>query len=131
MIAGGGGPDVINNKFWPFIDVRDVADALLLLYEKAESSGRYICSLNQIDIKDLLDLLKSMYPNYNYVDKIIDVDYNAAMTSDKLKDLGWKPRKLEETLADSVECYAKAGLLQDAHGDLCRLPHLYRAPVQE
>uniref|UniRef100_A0ACD5Y0J3 Uncharacterized protein n=1 Tax=Avena sativa TaxID=4498 RepID=A0ACD5Y0J3_AVESA len=29
-----GGPDMINNKFFPMVDVRDVAEALLLLYDK-------------------------------------------------------------------------------------------------
>ncbi|KAG8057229.1 hypothetical protein GUJ93_ZPchr0002g23218 [Zizania palustris] len=64
-----GGPDIMNNKFWPIIDVRDVADALLLVYEKAGSSERYICSTDQIDLKDVLNLMKSMYPNFSYADK--------------------------------------------------------------
>ncbi|TVU10060.1 hypothetical protein EJB05_43566, partial [Eragrostis curvula] len=63
------GPDMINNKFWPLVDVGDVVHAMLLAYEKAESSGRYICALDQMDIKNLVVFIKSMYPNYNYVDK--------------------------------------------------------------
>jgi nucleoside-diphosphate-sugar epimerase len=59
----------MNNKFWPIVDVRDVADAFLLAYENAEPSSRYISSLDQMDIKDLLAIMKSMYPNYSYVDK--------------------------------------------------------------
>uniref|UniRef100_A0ACD5WTT0 Uncharacterized protein n=1 Tax=Avena sativa TaxID=4498 RepID=A0ACD5WTT0_AVESA len=93
-----GGPDTINNKFWPIVDVRDVADALLLLYHKAGSSQRYICSQHQVDIKDLIELMKSMYPHHGYADKLVDVDYKLAMSSDKLKNLGWKARTLEETL---------------------------------
>ncbi|KAG8057233.1 hypothetical protein GUJ93_ZPchr0002g25807 [Zizania palustris] len=64
-----GGPDIMNNKFWPIIDVRDVADALLLVFEKAGTSERYICSTDQIDLKDVLNLMKSMYPNFSYADK--------------------------------------------------------------
>lgn len=64
-----GGPDVMSNKLWHIVDVRDVADALLLVYEKAESSGRYICAPNSICTKDLVDLLKKMYPHYSYVNK--------------------------------------------------------------
>nr|CAB3453809.1 unnamed protein product [Digitaria exilis] len=115
-----GGPDVISNKLWHIVDVRDVADALLLLYEKTESSGRYICSPNHIRTKDLVALLKKMYP------KIVDVDEKASLTCQKLMDLGWKPRTLEETLSDSVECYEKAGALQDVPGRPFRLPHLFR-----
>jgi nucleoside-diphosphate-sugar epimerase len=59
----------MNNKLWHMVDVRDVADALLLVYEKAESSGRYICAPNHICTKDLVDLLKKMYPKYSYVNK--------------------------------------------------------------
>jgi nucleoside-diphosphate-sugar epimerase len=57
------------NKFCGAVHVHDVADALLLVYEKPESSGRYICSLEQMDIKDTVNLLKSRYPDYDYVDR--------------------------------------------------------------
>ena len=57
---------------------------------------------------------------------IVDVDRKALITSQKLRDLGWEPRKLEETLMDSVECYEKAGLLQDSVGRPYRLPYLFR-----
>ncbi|KAL6655324.1 hypothetical protein ACP70R_006150 [Stipagrostis hirtigluma subsp. patula] len=126
-----GGPDTMNNKFWPLVDVRDFVDGMLLAYEKAGSSERYICSLDQMDVKDLVELMKSMYPNYKYADKMVDVDYKVITTSDKLRNLGWKPRKLEETLADSVEYFKKAGLLQDADGEPCRLPYFYRVNPED
>uniref|UniRef100_A0A0E0ETK7 NAD-dependent epimerase/dehydratase domain-containing protein n=1 Tax=Oryza meridionalis TaxID=40149 RepID=A0A0E0ETK7_9ORYZ len=122
IIQGGHGPDIMNNKFWSMVDVRDVADALLLAYEEAGPSERYICALEQMDLKDLLSLMKTMYPNYNYVDKMVDLDYKAEVTSEKLKNLGWNPRKREETFADSIEFFEKAGLLD---GQPCRLPYLY------
>ncbi|KAK3133699.1 hypothetical protein QOZ80_6AG0539870 [Eleusine coracana subsp. coracana] len=120
-----GGPDAVSNKLWHIVDVRDVADALLLLYEK-ESSGRYICSPNHVFTKDLVDLLKKMYPEYNYVNDIIDIDPKASLTCQKLMDLGWVPRKLKDTLTDSIEYYEKAGFLQDIAGRPFRLPHLFR-----
>ncbi|XP_052167448.1 cinnamoyl-CoA reductase 1-like [Oryza glaberrima] len=123
IIQGGHGPDTMNNKFLSMVDVRDVADALLLAYEEAGPSERYICALEQMDLKDLLSLMKTMYPNYNYVDKMVDLDYKAEVTSEKLKNLGWKPRKREETFADSIEFFEKAGLLD---GQPFRLPYLYR-----
>ncbi|KAL6655322.1 hypothetical protein ACP70R_006148 [Stipagrostis hirtigluma subsp. patula] len=121
-----GGLDAVSNKLWHIVDVRDVADALLLLYEKKESSGRYICSPNHVFMKDLVDLLKKMYPKYNYVNNILDVDPKASLTCQKLMDLGWKPRTLEDTLADSIVYYEQAGLLQDVDGHPFRLPHLFR-----
>jgi hypothetical protein len=62
--------------------------------------------------------------------RIVDADYRIEMTSHRLKNLGWKPRKLEETLADSVESYEEAGFLQVS--EPCRLPFLFLVPtVQE
>ncbi|CAN6285980.1 unnamed protein product [Urochloa humidicola] len=58
---------------------------MFLAYEKAESSRRYICSLNQIDIKDLVALMKIMFPKYNFADKHcwfsttdVKLEYNSA-----------------------------------------------------
>ncbi|KAG2644303.1 cinnamoyl-CoA reductase 2-like isoform X2 [Panicum virgatum] len=122
-----GGPSVMKNVPWNIVDVRDVADGLLLVYEKVESSGRHICAPDRISTKDMVNLLKKAYPNYNYV-KCDDKDYVSAIsgvTSEKLTNLGWRPRKMEETLCDSVEYYEKAGLVQDVQGRTCRLPHIF------
>ncbi|CAN6167469.1 unnamed protein product [Urochloa humidicola] len=116
-----GGSETMNNKFWPCVHVQDIADALLLVYEKGEPSQRYIGTLEQMDIKDMVAMLKTMFPNYDYVDKTVDVDYKLGFTAEKLRNLGWKPRSLEETLADSVEFLEKAGLLREP----CQLPYLY------
>jgi nucleoside-diphosphate-sugar epimerase len=59
----------MNNKFWPLMHVRDIADALLLVCEKAGPSERFICALEQMDITDIVALLKSKFPSYDYVDK--------------------------------------------------------------
>lgn len=48
------------------VDVRDVAQALLLVYEKPEAEGRYICTAHKAKEKDVVEKLKSLYPNYNY-----------------------------------------------------------------
>ena len=59
--------------------------------------------------------------------RMVNVDLRFEVTSDKLKNLGWKPRKMEETLADSIESYKEAGFLQAS--EPCRLPFLFT--VQE
>ncbi|KAM0861780.1 hypothetical protein ACQ4PT_045642 [Festuca glaucescens] len=126
-----GGPNAMNDRLWHIVDVRDVADALLLVYEKPESSGRYISAPNYINTKAILELLKKTYPNYNYVKCKDNADQNSPITpisSEKLKSQGWKPRALEETLLDSVEYYRKTGILQDVEGEgqACRLPDLFQ-----
>ena len=64
-----------------------------------------------------------------------DLEPNSIVTplvSEKLKNLGWKPRKkIEETLLDSIEYYEKAGLLQDVEGRPCRLPHLFHMAIEK
>nr|CAD1831299.1 unnamed protein product [Ananas comosus var. bracteatus] len=104
-----GARETIENKIRHIVDVRDVASALLLVYEKPEASGRYICAPHNIKISDLIDMLKRMYPNYNYPKNIVEVDYDeATYSSEKLQKLGWKFRLLEESLRDSVEYYKAA-----------------------
>ncbi|KAG2644300.1 hypothetical protein PVAP13_2KG411465 [Panicum virgatum] len=122
-----GGPDQMRNKLWHIVDVRDTADALLLVYEAPEASGRHICAPHFISARDLLDLLKSMYTEYPFMSKesICDMDHPAPMTSDKLKKLGWKARPLKETIADTVEFCKNAGFLEDVEGSPCRFPDVY------
>jgi len=126
-----GGPNAMKNMMWDIVDVRDVSDALLLVYENTISSGRYICAPNYVNTKAMLELLKKTYPGYNYVKCKGDVlDPNSPLTptsSEKLRNLGWKPRELEDTLLDSIEYYKKTGILQDTkeEGHTCRLPDLF------
>ncbi|XP_019703966.1 cinnamoyl-CoA reductase 1 [Elaeis guineensis] len=106
-----GARESVENKRHNFVDVRDVVDALLLVYGKPEASGRYICTSHMIKFRDLVDMLKSIYPNYNYPKTFVEGDEGTLVTSEKLKMLGWECRRLEEILIDSVECYRNAHLL--------------------
>jgi hypothetical protein len=73
-----------------------------------------------------------MFSPQNILGRLVDVDYKVEMSSDKLKNLGWQARTLEETLAASLESYEKSGILQDADGQPCRVPYFYRMPpIQE
>ncbi|KAM3758943.1 hypothetical protein ACB098_01G083400 [Castanea mollissima] len=105
------GSESIENKFRRIVDVRDVAEALLLAYEKPEAKGRYICIAHIMKARDLIDLLKSIYPNYNYPKNFTEVHEEERVSSEKLQKLGWSFRPLKESLIDSVESYCKAGLI--------------------
>lgn len=105
------GCESLENKLRLIIDVRDVAEALLLAYENPEAEGRYICTAHTIKAKDIVDLLRSLYPNYNYPKNYTEVPEEGRLTSEKLQKLGWSFRPLKETLTDSVESYRKAGLI--------------------
>ncbi|KAK6270422.1 hypothetical protein POUND7_007527, partial [Theobroma cacao] len=105
------GYDSLENQHWSIVDVRDVAQALLLVYEKPEAEGRYICTAHSIMARDLVDKLRSIFPNYNYPKSFIEIGEEDMLSSEKLQKLGWSYRPLEETLVDSVESYRKAGIL--------------------
>ncbi|KAK7294038.1 hypothetical protein RJT34_16921 [Clitoria ternatea] len=106
------GCDTVEDKTRWIVDVRDVVDAILLAYEKPEAQGRYQCNSHTLKTRDLVEKLKSIYPNYKYPAKFTEVDDYKRLSSEKLQMLGWKHRPLDETLIDSVESYKDAGLLQ-------------------
>ncbi|CAN6194255.1 unnamed protein product [Urochloa humidicola] len=105
------GDRLVKMKLRNFVDVRDVADALLLVYETPEASGRYICNSHPRHVSAVIKLLKSWYPAYKYATKFVHVSDEPSFNSKKLQALGWKCKPLEETLKDSVESFRKAGVL--------------------
>ncbi|CAI9115304.1 OLC1v1016170C1 [Oldenlandia corymbosa var. corymbosa] len=60
------GYEEIENRPRPIVDVRDVAEALLLVYEKPEAEGRYICHSHHSSNGEMVDILRKHYPNYRY-----------------------------------------------------------------
>ncbi|KAF6174171.1 hypothetical protein GIB67_033703 [Kingdonia uniflora] len=108
------GLDKLENIFRYLVDVRDVADALLLTYENPKADGRYICSSHTIRPRDLVEKLKKMYPHYNYPKKFSEVENEQKLSSEKLQKLGWSYRPLEQTLIDSVQSYQDAGVINNA-----------------
>ncbi|KFK31031.1 hypothetical protein AALP_AA6G059100 [Arabis alpina] len=105
------GSESRENQVRNVVDVRDVAQALLLVYEKAEAEGRYICTSHVVEEQVVVEKLKSLYPNYNYPKKYVESERKLTMTSEKLQKLGWTFKPLEETLVDSVESYKKAKIV--------------------
>ncbi|XP_015879965.3 cinnamoyl-CoA reductase 1 [Ziziphus jujuba] len=107
-----GGNESVENKLRMIVDVRDVAEALLLAYEKPEAEGRYICTAHAIKTRNLVDKLRSIYPHNNYPNNFVDVEEEVTLSSEKLlQRLGWRYRSLDETLIDSVKSYQDNGLL--------------------
>ncbi|XP_031270211.1 cinnamoyl-CoA reductase 2-like [Pistacia vera] len=105
------GCESVDNRLRMIVDVRDVAEASVLLYEKPEVEGRYICTAYSCRGQELVDKLKSIYPNYIYPTNFTEGGEEIVLTSAKLQKLGWSYRPLEETLFDSIESYKKAGIL--------------------
>ncbi|GLU00115.1 hypothetical protein SLE2022_175080 [Rubroshorea leprosula] len=104
------GIHLLGNKTTMIVDMRDVAKALILVYEKPEAVGIYICIAYSIKEHDLVDKLRTLYPNYNYPKSFTEAE-DEILSSEKLQRLGWRYRLLEETLVDAIESYKKAGFL--------------------
>lgn len=51
------------------VDVREVAAAIALAYEKPEAEGRYICTSHAIKTRDFTEMMKRLYPNFTYSEK--------------------------------------------------------------
>ncbi|KAF8687791.1 hypothetical protein HU200_042727 [Digitaria exilis] len=82
-----GDRETVENGLRNIVDVRDVADALLLLYEKPEASGRYICNSYPVKVSDMINILRSLYPTYPYPKKFfsfMEVEDNSVYSSEKL-----------------------------------------------
>ncbi|GJS10077.1 cinnamoyl-CoA reductase 2-like protein [Tanacetum coccineum] len=87
----------------PIVDVRDCAKALLLAYEKPESEGRYLCFAHMLRTKALVEILKSLFPQYNYPTNLRVSNKESKYNHAKIMNLGWNYMSLEKTLIDSFE----------------------------
>ena len=56
----------MENNLRVIVDVRDVAEAMKLIYERPNAQGRYICTSHMIKNEDLVQDLKEIYPHHNY-----------------------------------------------------------------
>ncbi|CAK9163759.1 unnamed protein product [Ilex paraguariensis] len=115
-----GERDTVENKDRPMVDVRDVAEAILLAYENPKAEGRYICSSHKIRTQLLVEKLKNMFPEYNYPTKFTEVKDGVKLNSQKLQNLGWKYRPLEETIIDAVKDFEESGLLNKPISDVAK-----------
>ncbi|KAK9155799.1 hypothetical protein Sjap_003279 [Stephania japonica] len=102
---------LLKTMIWMVVDVRDVAEALLLVYKKPEAQGRYICAAHQASTLVLVDKMKSFYPNFNFPKQILEKGVICKFSSEKLQKLGWRYRALETSIVDSIEDFYEKGLL--------------------
>ncbi|XP_040382891.1 cinnamoyl-CoA reductase 1-like [Oryza brachyantha] len=106
-----GDGETAENRLMSVLDVRDVADALLLAYEKPEASGRYLCSSTPRKLSDIINISKSLYPNFPYPKRFVEEEDTITFSSEKLRKLGWTFRPIEETIKNSFESYIASGIL--------------------
>ncbi|KAL6183882.1 hypothetical protein ACLB2K_045292 [Fragaria x ananassa] len=108
-----GGFGSLGYNYWTVVDVRDLAEALLLAYKKADAGERYICTSHAMGVEEVVEkYIKISYPTYNYSDKLSHTEEEEEkVSSEKLQKLGWSYRPFEETIADAIENCRKIGVL--------------------
>lgn len=47
-----------------------IAESLLMVYEKPEAEGRYICTAHTVSTQDLVEMLKRLYPDHGVPKKV-------------------------------------------------------------
>ncbi|KAL5557665.1 hypothetical protein UlMin_033876 [Ulmus minor] len=105
------GHETMEDNAYHVVDVRDVAEALLLTYKIPEAEGRYICSSYVVTMKVLVEIMRNKFPNYNYPGSFSEGKDDVKLSSQKLLSLGFKFRALEDTIVDSVKTFEENGVL--------------------
>ncbi|KAL5977528.1 hypothetical protein ACLOJK_021875 [Asimina triloba] len=80
-----GEEETLENRSVGIVDVRDVAEALIIAYEKPEATGRYICGPHVIQMHDFVDKLRNLFPHYNYPKTFTETNNQLVLSSEKLK----------------------------------------------
>ncbi|PWA43648.1 bifunctional polymyxin resistance protein, ArnA [Artemisia annua] len=109
---GRSGGVTMENTERPYVDVRDLSEAILLVFENPKSEGRYICSAYSIRTKEFVAKMETVFPEYNYPKIFSEKSGRALLNSKKLINLGWNYRPVEETIVDTVKNYEEAGFLE-------------------
>ncbi|CAO2200716.1 unnamed protein product, partial [Urochloa humidicola] len=89
-----GDQETVQNGFKNLVDVRDVADALLLAYENPQASGRYLCMSSPIRVSDIVNILKTSYPTHTYPKNFVEVEGSYTYNTEKLPELSIHPAGL-------------------------------------
>jgi dihydroflavonol-4-reductase len=134
--------EIVRNKLpailpsqWNLVDVRDVAIAHALAYEKEKAAGRYLCGTEVFSLREIFEKIHAEFPEvkipkrqlspflfrlYAFFSRQVTMEeanflINCVQHIDTTKirnELGWKPRPVEESLKDTVK-WIKSGFLSE------------------
>uniref|UniRef100_A0ACD5W3V0 Uncharacterized protein n=1 Tax=Avena sativa TaxID=4498 RepID=A0ACD5W3V0_AVESA len=95
-----------------FVDVRDVAQSLLLLYENPSAQGRHLCLESTERLVDFIEKLANLYPEFpvhRIKEDKQDWVVRSKVASKKLIDLGVRFTPFDKTIRDTVDCLRSKG----------------------
>ncbi|XP_037455847.1 cinnamoyl-CoA reductase 1-like [Triticum dicoccoides] len=103
------------NAVAAYVDVREVARAHVLVYERPDARGRYLCIGAVVHRADLVKLLGDLFPEYQITAKCEDDGKPMArpyrFSNQRLRDLGLEFTPLRQTLYDTVVSLQQQGHL--------------------
>ncbi|XP_019168784.1 PREDICTED: cinnamoyl-CoA reductase 1-like [Ipomoea nil] len=110
-----GSVKTYTNAVQGYVHVRDVALALILLYETPSASGRYICADTILHRSQVVEILTKFFPEYPIPTKCKDegkpkvIPYK--FTNQKIKNLGLEFKPVKQCLYETVKSLQENGHL--------------------
>nr|WAU48313.1 cinnamoyl-CoA reductase [Gloriosa superba] len=103
------------NAVQAYVHVRDVADALLRVYEAPNAAGRYLCAESVLHRGDVVRILGKLFPEYpvptRCSDEINPRKQPYKFSNQRLKDLGMEFTPVTQCLYETVKSLQEKGTL--------------------
>nr|ANB43573.1 cinnamoyl-CoA reductase-like protein 3 [Miscanthus x giganteus] len=103
------------NAVAAYVDVRDVARAHVLAYERPSAYGRYLCIGTVLHRAQLVAMMRDLFPQYPVTAKCEDDGKPLAkpfkFSNQRLRDLGLEFTPLRKSLYETVVCLQQKGHL--------------------
>ncbi|KAK6164132.1 hypothetical protein DH2020_000996 [Rehmannia glutinosa] len=112
------GSETFPNATYGWVDVKDVANAHILAFEKPEANGRYLMVERGCNFSEIVKILRGLYPHLKLPekpsdDKPLTLSYQASRK--RTESLGIKFTPIEQTVKETVESLKEKGFFK---GDL-------------
>ncbi|XP_039134470.1 cinnamoyl-CoA reductase 1-like [Dioscorea cayenensis subsp. rotundata] len=112
------------NAVWGLVDVRDVAQAHILVYENPNAYGRYFCIATVVHRATFVGMLSELFPEYPITteceDKINPRVKPYKFSNQRLQELGLEYTLIKESLYETVKSLKQKGHLPPAR--MCQMP---------
>ncbi|XP_019412683.1 PREDICTED: cinnamoyl-CoA reductase 1-like isoform X2 [Lupinus angustifolius] len=110
------GSETFPNISYPWVNVKDVADAHVKAYETPSASGRYILSERVTHLSEVVKILRNLYPTLQIADKCADNEpfmTTYKVSKEKAKHLGIEFIPLDMSLKETVESLKEKKFVND------------------
>ncbi|KAH7669048.1 Cinnamoyl-CoA reductase protein [Dioscorea alata] len=112
------------NAVVSLVDVRDVAQAHILVYENPNAYGRYFCIATVVHRAEFVGMLSEMFPEYPITteceDKINPRVKPYKVSNQRLQELGLEYTPIKKSLYETVKSLKEKGHLPPAR--MCQMP---------